>query len=120
MNVESALGVLAGRTKLQQVEHRLDVRVKAIVALAGESDVTAAQVRDGLRRVTVQSSLRGHAVAGRILAVVALVVKRSGDALIIWRNDTGAQTSAAVVVPAMVHLRDGVGLHQILGRVADV
>src|SRR5436190_24318004 len=102
MNVESALGVLAGRAKLQQIEHGLDVRVKAIVALAGESDVTAAQIRDGLRRVTVQRSLRGHAVAGRIFTVVALVVKRRGDALIIWRNDARTQTGAAVVVPAMV------------------
>src|SRR6185436_20874302 len=88
--------------------------------LAGESDVTAAEVRDGLRRVTIQCRLCGHAVLRRIFAVVALIVEWRGDALVIGRNGARAKRGAALVAPAMVNLRNGIGLYEVLRRVADV
>ena len=53
MNVEPTLGILARRTKLQEIEYGKDVAVEAIVTLPGEREVTAAQILDRLRGVAI-------------------------------------------------------------------
>src|SRR6266568_1225775 len=87
MDVEAALRVLARRTQLEQIENGLNVRVKTVVTLAGESEVTVAQIRDRFPSVTIQVRFSSHAVLGPVFAIVALVVIRRGDALIVGRDD---------------------------------
>ena len=49
VKVVAALAVLAGAAELEEVEHGLDVRVEAVIALAGEGDVAAVQRGDHRR-----------------------------------------------------------------------
>ena len=59
MDVEPALRVLghAGAAQLQQVEHRLDVGVEAVVTLAGERPVVPVELGDRLQRVAIEGVL---------------------------------------------------------------
>ena len=118
VNVESPLRVLAWRTQLKQVKDGLDVGIETIVTLSSECNVAIVQRRDRLQGVFIQFSLRGNPVFGRILAIVALVVKRRGDALVVGRNDACAQDGG----PAMpvIDLGHAVGLCQVLRGVADI
>jgi hypothetical protein len=72
-----------------------------------------------LRRITIQLASCSDAVLGWIVAVVTLIIKRGGDTLIIGR-DYARSEHRAMIVLAMVHLGNGVGLHQILISVSDV
>src|SRR5436309_8318472 len=105
--------------KLQEIEYGIDVAVETIITLACERKVTATQVLDRLCCVTIQPAFRGYTVLRRIVAVIALVIKRSGNALIIGRNDAASEHRPMTVLP-MIHLGNGVGLHQVLISVPDV
>src|SRR4030095_9561059 len=70
-------------------------------------------------RITMEFVYLGDAVLRRIVAVVALIIKRGSNALIVGRNGTRSE-HRTVVALAMVHFGDGVGLHQILVSVPDV
>jgi hypothetical protein len=82
-------------------------------------EVTVAQVLDRLRGVTIQRSFRGDAVLRGIVPVVALIIKGSGNPLIVGRNGTSSKQRATVVL-AMVHFSDGIRLHQVLSGVPDI
>src|SRR5438874_8851856 len=109
MNVESALRIFARRTKLQEIEYGQDVGIETIVALRCEREVTAAQVLDCLRGVPIQLSFRGDAILRGIVAVVALIIKWSGNTLIVGRNGARSEQRGTIVL-AMVDLSYGVGL----------
>ena len=119
VNVEPALGILARRTKLQEIEYGKDIPIETIVTLPCKREVTVAQVLDRLCCVTIQLSLRGDAVLRGIVPVVALIIKRSGNALIVRRNGTSSKQRTTVVL-AMVHFSDGIRLHQVLSGVPDI
>src|SRR5438876_7221791 len=119
VDVEPALRVLARRTKLQEIEYGQDVGIETIVTLACECEVTAAQVLDCLRGVTIQLSFRGDAVLRGIAAVVALIIKRSGNTLVVWRNGARSEQRTMIML-VMVHFRNAVGLYQVLISVSDV
>src|SRR5438132_1221233 len=85
VNVEPALGILARRTKLQEIEYGQDVGIETIVTLPCEREVTAAQVLDCLGGVPIQLSFRRDAVLRGIVAVVALIIKRSCNSLAVGR-----------------------------------
>ena len=87
MQIESALGILAGVAQLQQIEDRLDVGIEAVVALARERDVAVVQCRDGLLGVPVEFVERGDAILGWVLAVVTLVVEGCRVPLVVGRHD---------------------------------
>ena len=118
VDVESALIIFAGIVERQQVEDRPNVRIEPIVALPGERDVAAAQRRDHLARVPIQVSKRQRAVSSRLLPIVIPVVEPRGRALVVRRDDAGAQYPARA--RAMIHLRDGVRLHEVLRGVIHV
>src|SRR6185503_14504088 len=75
VEVEASLGILAGTAQLQQVEDRLDVGIKTVVALPRERDVARAEIDDPLLRVTIELGKGADAVLRGIVAVVALVVE---------------------------------------------
>jgi hypothetical protein len=72
-----------------------------------------------LRCIAIQLAFRSNTVLRGIVAVVALIIKRSSNALIIGRNRTRPEQRAPVVL-AMIHLRNSVGLYQILISVTDI
>src|SRR4030095_227626 len=70
-------------------------------------------------RITMEFVYLGDAVLRRIVAVVALIIKRGSNALIVGRNGTRSE-HRTVVALTMVHLSDCVGLQQVLVSVPDV
>ena len=92
----------AGIAKLQEVEHRLNVPIESIVALAGEGEVARIRACDRLAWCSDRARQRGDAVLRRVLTVVALVVERRGVALIIRRDDAPAEHGVSPV--AMIDL----------------
>src|SRR5262245_57179140 len=115
--VKSTLRVFARVTQLEQVEDRLNVAVEAVIALSGERSVAPGEVKDRLPRILVQFIRRRDAFTRRVLADVALVVKRGGVALVIRWNDSAAECRRPA--RTVVDLLDAVSLSQILVRVAD-
>ncbi len=103
---------------MEEVKDGLNVRVKAIIALAGESGVTVAQVRDGFTGVAIQLRFCRDSIFCGVFAVIVHVVIWSGDALVVGRNDSCAEQRAHAGV--MIQLGDSVGLGQILPGVTHV
>src|ERR1051326_1655255 len=118
MKIEPALSIDARRAQLEQIEYSLNIRIKPIISLAGEGDVALAQVGDGFAGVTVQLRFGSNAIFGRILAIVTLVVVGRRDALVIRRDDAGTQHGRNS--RPMIQLGYGVGLGQILCRIANI
>ncbi len=120
VNVEAALGVhgLRRGPQLEQVEDGLNIGIEAVVTLAGEREIAALELGNGLRRVAVEIALVADAVPGRLLTVVIAVVSRRGVSLVVRGDDSASETSrtaAALVDP--VH---GVALDEILRGIADI
>ena len=118
VNVEPALGVLARRAKLQQIEDRLDVGVEAVVTLTGKRGVAAIEGGDRLSRIPIEIARDGDAIPGRVLAVVILVVERRGIPLVVRWDDAAPEDLAPV--PAVIHLRHAIALCQVLRRIVHV
>ena len=69
--------------------------------------------------ITIELAFRGDAVLRGVVAVVALIIKGSSYALIVRGNHTRSKDRAMIVM-AMVHFGDGVGLNEVLIGIADV
>src|SRR5579859_669216 len=118
MNVKPGLGILARRTELQQIKDGLNVPVETIVALAGESHVTAVEAGDRFLSVAIQVARRSHTRFGWVLAVVPLIVERGRDALVVRRHGPRSQDGPAASM--MVHLGHSISLGQVLRSVTDM
>ena len=121
VNVESSLRVLAGRAQLKQIKDCLNVAVETVIALARKGSVTARKTNDGLRGVMIEFGGRRHAIARGICPVVALIIFRGGNSLIVgWHDARAEQRFFVRAVWTMNYLGHGVGLRQILIRVVHV
>src|SRR5262249_36121569 len=119
--VKTSLRILPRRPQLKQVENRLYVGIKAVVSLACKSDITPSKVGDGLAGVMIQFPLSSDPVTGWILAVISLIIEWGGIALIVRRNNSASKLGPVVVLLLpMIHFGNGVGLSQILRRIADI
>ena len=58
MEIESTLRILAGIAQFEQIEDRLDIRVKPVITLAGKRNVAIRQFRYGLSCISIQFALR--------------------------------------------------------------
>src|SRR5262245_34581433 len=88
MDVVAALRILPGVAELKQIKDGLDVGKKAIVTLSSEGLIAAGKICDCLTGITVELSLQGDTILCRILAVVALVIVRRCDSLIVRWHDS--------------------------------
>ena len=109
------------RPETQQIKDGVDIGVEAVVPLAGKGDVAFSfpiEFENGLLRIAIELIKRRNAIFGGLVAIVALIVKGRGDALIVRRNDSRAQNGLGM--PS--DLGDGIHLKQVLIRVesADV
>ena len=72
--------------ELQQVKHALDISVKSVIALSGKYPVSIFQIKNRLLGVNIQRRFTAYTGACRIFTVVADVIQRCGNTLVIGRH----------------------------------
>src|SRR6185369_9430311 len=83
VKIEPTLRILARIAQFEQIEYRLNIRVKPVVTLARKRDVATGQLRDRLACISMEIGLGRDSISRTVLAIISLFVKGRSVALVV-------------------------------------